>query len=74
MSKLFSRQAIILVWLVVVLGLFAALEAPMSFTTGVLLLAVWGTVPAIMLVLWQTSSPRMAEVLHQAESPSPRER
>jgi hypothetical protein len=74
MSNLFSRKTVMLVWLVVVLGLFAALEAPMSFTTGVLLLAVWGTIPAIMLVLWQTSSPRMAEALHRAESPSQRER
>lgn len=73
MSNLFSRKTILLVWLVVVLGLFATLEAPMSFTTGALVLAVWGTVPAIMLIFWQERSPTMAEVLDQAESPSARE-
>ncbi|MPZ21570.1 MAG: hypothetical protein GEV06_27315 [Luteitalea sp.] len=74
MSNLFSRKTIMLVWLVVVLGLFAALEAPMSFTTGVLLFAVWGTVPALMLIIWQKSSPRMAEALNPSESPSELER
>lgn len=75
MSNLFSRKTVILVWLIVVLGLFAALEAPMSLATGVLLLVVWGMVPAIMLILWQQRpSPTMSEVLHQAETLSERER
>ncbi|MPY86836.1 MAG: hypothetical protein GEU99_02845 [Luteitalea sp.] len=74
MSKLLSRKGMILVWLVVVLGLFAALEAPMSFASGVLLLVVWGMVPAIIFMLWQRPSRTMAEVLHQAETRSEGER
>jgi hypothetical protein len=72
MSNLFSRKTIMLVWLVVVLGLFAALEAPMSLAAGILPLVVWGMVPALVFLLWQKPSPRMAEVLHQAETPSER--
>ena len=41
MSMLFSRTAIILVWLVV-FGLFALFGPPMTFATGVVLLPVAG--------------------------------
>jgi hypothetical protein len=47
---LFNRTAIIRVWLVV-FGLFALFESPMTVATGVLLLFVGGAALTIMLVL-----------------------
>jgi len=58
MSMLFSRTAIILVWLVV-FGLFALFGSPMTFATGVVLLLVAG-VALTMLVLWKEFSPTVA--------------
>ncbi len=55
MSMLFSRTAIILVWLVV-FGLFALFRLPMTFATGVVLLPVAGVALTIMLVLWKEFS------------------
>jgi hypothetical protein len=52
MSMLFSRTAIIFVWLVV-FGLFALFWSPMTFATGVVLLPVAGVTLTIMLVLWK---------------------
>jgi hypothetical protein len=48
---LFSRTAIIPVWLVV-FGLFAFLGSPMMFATGVALFLVAGLTLTIMLVPW----------------------
>jgi len=59
MSMLFSRTAIILVWLVV-FGLFALFGSPMTFATGVVLLLVAGVALTIMLVLWKELPPAVA--------------
>lgn len=67
MSMLFSRTAIIPVWLVV-FGLFTLFGSPMTFGTGVLLLIVGVVAPAIVLILWKEPSPTVAEVLHHAEA------
>jgi len=67
MSMLFSRTAIIPVWLVVFV-LFALLGSPMTFATGVLLLMVGVVPPAIMLTLWKEPSPTVAEVLHHVHA------
>ena len=67
MSMLFSRTAIIHVWLVV-FGLFAWFGPPMTAATGMLLLIVGGAALAIMLVVWKEHSPTVAEVLHDVET------
>lgn len=67
MSMLFSRKAVIPVWLVV-FGLFALFGSPMTFATGVLLLLVGGVATAIVLILWKKPSPTIAEVLHHVET------
>jgi hypothetical protein len=59
MSMLFSRTAIIPVWLVV-FGLFALFGSPMTFATGVVLLLVGGVALTIMLVLWKELPPTIA--------------
>ena len=56
MSVLFSRTAIISVCLVV-FGLFALFESPMTFATSVVLILVAGVALTIMLVLWQERPP-----------------
>jgi hypothetical protein len=58
---LFSRTAIIPVWLVV-FGLLAWFGPPMTFATGVLLLMVGVVPPAMMLTLWKEPTPTVAEV------------
>lgn len=67
MSMLFSRKAFIPVWLVV-FGLFALFESPMTFATGVLVLIVGVAAPAIVLILSKKPSPTVAEVLHHVEA------
>lgn len=68
MSTLFSRKAIIPVWLVVVFGLFALFGWPMTLGTGLLLLMV-GIVPAaIVLILSKEPSPTIAEVLRRVDA------
>ena len=67
MSMLFSRTAIIPVWLVV-FGLFAWFGPPMSVATGMLLLIMGGVALAIMLAVWKEHSPTVAEVLHHVET------
>jgi hypothetical protein len=59
MSLLFNRTAIVPVWLVV-FGLFALFESPMTFATGVVLLLVGGVALTIMLVLWKELPPTIA--------------
>jgi len=51
MSMLFSRAAIIPVWLLV-FGLFLLSGSPLTFARGVVLLFMGGVVLTIMLVLW----------------------
>jgi hypothetical protein len=58
MSMLFNRQAIIPVWLVV-FGLFALFESPMTFAMGVILILVAGVSLTIMLV-WKKLHPTLA--------------
>ena len=67
MSMLFSRTAIILVWLVV-FGLFALFGPPMTFATGVVLLPVAGVALTIMLVLWKEFS-RTVEAMTAPDLP-----
>ena len=67
MSILFSRTAIVPVWLIL-LGLFALFGPPMTSATSTLLFIVGGVAPAIMLVLWKEHAPTVAEVLHQVET------
>ena len=67
MSILFSRTAIVPVWLVV-FGLFALFGPPMTSVTSTLLFIVGGVAPAIMLVLWKEHAHTVAEVLHQVET------
>ena len=59
MSMLFNHRAIMPVWLVV-FGLFALVEPPMTFATGVVLLLVAGVPLTIMLVLWKEFPPTIA--------------
>jgi len=70
MSKLFSRNALIPVWLGA-FALLAVFESPMSFATGLLLVIVGLVVPAVVLLLWKAPSPTIAEVLNRVER-SPR--
>lgn len=66
MSVLFTRKAIIPVW-VIVFGLLAVL-GPGTVDTSVLLLIVGVVAPVIMLILWKEPSPTVAEVLHHVEA------
>jgi hypothetical protein len=61
MSMLFNHRAIMPVWLVV-FGLFALFESPMTFATGVVLLLVAGVALTIMLVVWKELHPTPAAV------------
>jgi hypothetical protein len=67
MSMVFSRTAIISVWLAV-FALFALFGSPMTFATGALLLIAGVVPPAIMLTLWKEPSPTVAEVLHHVDA------
>jgi len=60
MSILFSRTAIIPVWLVV-FGLFALFESPTMYATGVILLV--GVALTIMLVRWRELPPTVASMM-----------
>lgn len=59
MSMLFNRTAIIPVWLVV-FGVFALFESPITFATGVVLLLVGGVALTITPVLWKELPPTIA--------------
>jgi hypothetical protein len=52
MARRFSNRAIIAVWLLV-FGLFALIESPLTFVMGVVLLLVAGAALTIMLTLWK---------------------
>ena len=66
MSMLFSRTAIIPVWLVA-FALFALYRWPMPVATAVLLLIVGVAGPVILFILWNERTPTVAEVLHRKE-------
>jgi hypothetical protein len=59
MSVLFSRTAIIPVW-ILVFGVFVSFGSPVTFAPGVVLLLVGGVTLTIMLVLWQQPAPTFA--------------
>ena len=59
MSMLFSRTAMIPVWLFV-FGLFVIIGSPMAFGTGLVLLLVGGMALTSMLVLWKEPLPTIA--------------
>jgi hypothetical protein len=62
MSMIFSRTAIIPVWLVV-FGLFAVSGPPITSATGVILLLVGGIALTIILVLWKELRPAIAMMM-----------
>ena len=68
MSMLFSRKAILPVWLVVVCGVFALLGAPMTSATLCLLLIVGVLPPANVLILSKERSPSVAEIIRDAHA------
>lgn len=59
MSILFSRTAMIPVWLLV-FGLFVLIGSPMTFATGLVLLLVGGVALTTMLVLRKERLPTIA--------------
>ena len=59
MSLLFSRTAIIPVWLLV-FGLFMLLGSPMTFAIGLVLLLVAGAALTLMLLPWKEPLPTVA--------------
>ena len=67
MSMLFSRTALISVWLVV-FAVFTLSVWPVPFDRAALLLIVGIAAPVIMLLLWKERSPTVAEVLHQVDA------
>jgi uncharacterized YccA/Bax inhibitor family protein len=66
MSMIFSRTAIIPVWLVV-FALFAWSSWPMPVAMASLLIIVGVAVPGIIFMLWQEAPPTIAAVLNRAE-------
>jgi hypothetical protein len=67
MLKVFSRNAIIPVWLLA-FGFIVLLRSPMSVTATVFLLIVGLAAPAIMLILWKEPSRTVAEVLNHVHT------
>jgi hypothetical protein len=59
MSILFSRTAMIPVWLLV-FGLLVFIGSPLTFRTGLALLLMGGVALTIMLVLWKKPLPTIA--------------
>jgi hypothetical protein len=59
MSMLFSRTAIIPVWLLV-FGLWVLFGSPMTFPRGLVLLLAGGVALTITRVLWQEPAPTIA--------------
>ena len=69
-SKLFSFKALVPIWLVG-FALFAVLQSPMTFATGVLLLMVAVAAPAVVTILvWKDRPSTVAEVLNRVERSS----
>jgi hypothetical protein len=67
MSILFRRKAIVPVWFGM-FGLFALLGPSMTFATSVFVLLLGTMAPTIMLILWKTPQPTIAEVLNLVET------
>jgi hypothetical protein len=61
MSTLFNHRAIMPVWLIV-FGLFALFESPMTFAMAVALLLAAGAAVTIMLVVRKERHPTLAAV------------
>jgi len=59
MLMLFSRTAVIPVWLLV-LGLFVSFVSPMTFTLGLVMILVGGGALTILRVLGQEPAPTIA--------------
>ena len=59
MSMLFSRTAIIPVWLLV-FGLLVSFVSPMTFRPGLVMVLVGGVALTMMRVLWQEPAPTIA--------------
>lgn len=72
MLMIFSRTAIIPVWLVV-FALFAWSAWPMPVAMAMLLLIVGFSVPVITFMLWKDAPPSVAAVLHHAEESGKRQ-
>ena len=68
MSMLFSRKALIPVWLVVVFGLFALFGPAPTSTMLWGLLFVGVVPPVIMLVLFKEPSPSVAEIVRDVDA------
>lgn len=66
MSKLFNRKAFIPFWLLTCV-VFATLNAPMSWSTGLLLVVVATVVPIAAIFVWKVPPPTIAEVLNRVE-------
>lgn len=70
LSMLFTRRAIVSVWLVA-FGMVAVFQLPMRFATALLLFVVGVVPPLIMLVLSNGPSPTVAEVLRDVHEHRP---
>jgi len=66
MSRIFTRTAIIPLWLVVY-ALFAWSAWPMPVAMAMLMLVVGAAVPVIIFMLWKETPPTIAVVLHHVE-------
>ena len=66
MSRIFTRTAIIPLWLVVY-ALFSWSAWPMPVAMAMLMLIVGVAVPVIIFMLWQETPPTIAVVLHHVE-------
>ena len=69
MSILFSRKAIIPVWLVVVFGLYALFGPTMTFAAFWPLLIVGIFPPAMVLLLFKEPSRSVAEMVRDIDAP-----
>ena len=67
MSMLFSRTALVSVWLVV-FAVFTLSVWPVRFDRAALLLIVGMAAPVIMLLLRKERSPTVTEVLHHIDA------
>ena len=74
MSKLLNPRAIILVWLVVVGGLFALFGPPLTLASASLLLLVGIVPPAMLLILATAPTLTLAEAIAEELHPNDRPR
>jgi uncharacterized YccA/Bax inhibitor family protein len=67
MSRIFTRTAIIPLWLVVY-ALFAWSAWPMPVAMAMLMLIVGAAVPVIIFMLWQETPNTVPAALHHVEA------